>query len=201
MAETPQWELLADSLRRVKAAGLSENEAKTRLCQAMAAGTVAVRFMPIYSSSKGVRSLVIIANLFVSPRLGQDELDWIHSRPLKRSSIGPMAGLSGSWTDRDPVTLELWTGDVIEVLCGGRTENLDQENTPKPTAETEAINALGLLLQEKRNLTRTEARSWCNQRGFKLSWRGFQNRVWPKAREKAKLDPKSPAGRKSKSLR
>ena len=199
MADAPEWELLADLLRRVKAAGLSENEAKTRLCQAMAAGTVAVRFRPIYSSSKGVRGLVIVPNLSVSPQLGPDELDWMQSRPLKRSSIGPMLGLSGSWTDRDPVTLELWTSDVIEVLCGGANEISSQNE--KPPVETEAINALALLLREKRNLTRADARSWCNEQGFKLSGRQFQNRVWPDAREEAGLDRRAPAGRKSKSLR
>jgi hypothetical protein len=169
MADAPEWELLADSLRLVKAAGLSENEAKTRLCQAMAAGTVAVRFMPIYSSSKGVRRLAIIPNVFVSPQLGPGELDWIRSRPLNRSSIGPMLGLSGSWTDRDPVTLELSTSDVIEVLCGGANE-ISSENE-KPPAETEAINALASLLRENKHLTRADARRWCNKQGFKLSGR------------------------------
>jgi hypothetical protein len=107
--------------------------------------------------------------------------------------------MSGSWTDRDPVTLELWTAHVIEVLCGGARE-ISSENE-KPTVKTEAINVLASLLRENPKLKRAEAFSWCKRQGFKLSGRGFQNRVWPDARKKAGLDPKAPAGRKPKSSR
>jgi hypothetical protein len=191
------WEPLADALIRVMAAGLSENEAKTRLCRAIAAHSVCVRF-PLIEFNRG-RGLRVFPNIFVSPQLGPDDLDWIHSRPLKLSSIASMPGLSGSWPEGDPVTLELCVEDVIEVLCGGANE-ISSANEMLP-AETEASNALALLLQEKPHLARADALSWCKERGFNLSWRGFQNRVWPSARTKVGLDPKAPRGRKPKSLR
>ena len=195
------WEPLADALRRVQAAGLSDSEAKTQLCRAMAAGTVAVRFAPIYFSRTGMRGLSVIPNVFVSPQLGPDDLDWMYSRPRTLSSIGPLHALSDSWSG-EPFTLELFALDVIEVLCGGENKNVDEKSLRKTTLETEAINALVTRLNSDHDdLTRADAVAWLTGQGFNLSKRAFQNRVWPKAREQAGLDPKAPSSRKRKSLR
>ena len=67
--------------------------------------------------------------------------------------------------------------------------------------ETAAIKALASQLRSAPGLTRTEAANWCTAAGFKVSERGFQSRVWPRARAQADLQAKALPGRKRKSSR
>ena len=102
--------------------------------------------------------------------------------------------MSGAWREQDAVTIQLSADDVNDLLGGGVNEY------PRD-AETEAIDALALLLKEKPTLRRADARAWCDEKGFKLSGRAFQYRVWPSARERAGLGRKAPPGPKPKSFR
>jgi hypothetical protein len=65
--------------------------------------------------------------------------------------------------------------------------------------ETAAIRALASQLRSTPEMTRSEAASWCTKAGFRLSQRGFQGRVWPRARAQADLQAKALPGRKRKS--
>jgi hypothetical protein len=78
-----------------------------------------------------------------------------------------------------------------------------QESHPVQAAtardETAAIKALTSHLRSNLNLKKSEALSWCREAGFNLTGRGFTDRVWPRAREKAGLEARAPAGRPKKS--
>jgi hypothetical protein len=65
--------------------------------------------------------------------------------------------------------------------------------------ETAATKALARHLRINPQLNRAEAQSRLRAQGFKLSGRGFQNRVWPRAREQAGLEANAPPGPKRKS--
>jgi len=67
--------------------------------------------------------------------------------------------------------------------------------------ESAAIKALAVKLRNNPELTRAEAAAWCHAAGLRLTERGFQNRVWPRARAGAGLAERATPGRKRKSLR
>jgi hypothetical protein len=64
--------------------------------------------------------------------------------------------------------------------------------------ETAAIRVLATHLKANPDLKRTDAARFCSEQGYELSGRGFQARVWPRARERSGLHAKATAGRKKK---
>lgn len=123
MAYTPDWEPLADALKRVTATGASEDEAKTDLCRAMADRKIDVR-VRVAASDYGMRGQVFSdGNVGVPPHLRPGDLDWAQSRPFGQWSIGPRLGehyewIRG-WENRSLDLIEVSTADVTNVLIAG----------------------------------------------------------------------------------
>jgi hypothetical protein len=131
VAYTPDWEPLAAALQRVRATGVSEDEAKTDLCRAVADRRIDVR-VSIAATDHGMRGQVFSdGNVGVPPHLKPRDLDWVQSRPLAQWSIGPRPGQHytwiGGWENRPLDLIELSTANVIEVLCGGAGQSSDNE--------------------------------------------------------------------------
>ena len=83
---------------------------------------------------------------------------------------------------------------TVQVLCA---DLLAVFRPPAPTAkdETGAITALADHLRERPKLRRADARRHLAAEGFKISDRGFLNRVWPQGRLEAGLEAVAPSGR------
>ena len=203
MAYTPDWEPIADALKRVMATGVSEDEAKTDLCRAVADRKIKIQVR--IAQNDGRRGQVFSGpNVEVPVHLSPNDLDWSRSCPLKPWSIGPVGPQRyvwiGGWEKRPIDLIEVPTSDVSRILCGGLNEvgKTGARRTTVATVdqETKAIHALALYLKENPNLKREEAATWCQKKGFDLSDRGFQGHVWPDARVKAGLPRKAPPGRK-----
>jgi hypothetical protein len=98
------------------ATGVSEDEAKTDLCRAVADRKIGVR-VRIATSGK----LFTGGNVSVPPHLTPGDLDWVQSRPLVKWPTGPRPGEHYSWPEgwenRPLDLIELSTADVVEILC------------------------------------------------------------------------------------
>jgi hypothetical protein len=210
MAYVPDWERLGDVLTRVMGCGLSREEAQHDICNAIADRKIRLRPRVEFTTRGSVDGWNdhqfaseyrdFLGGLFngtfpleVPTQIEPAELNWIESRfenpwqfePGWRDFPGPPR--SGN------VWIELFTADVTKILC-----NAEAQVFRTARDETAAIRALTLHLEKNPDLRRQDAFDWCRQNGFALSGRGFQDRVWPKARESAKLSPQAPPGRKPK---
>jgi hypothetical protein len=89
VAYTPDWEPLANALKRIVATGATEAQAKRDLCLAVADGKIAVR-VRVAASDHGMGCKVFSdGNVAVPPHIGPADFDWVQSCPLKPWLIGP----------------------------------------------------------------------------------------------------------------
>jgi len=119
MAYTPDWEPLANALKRVMATGVGEDEAKLDLCGAVADLKIRVRVRIGKYARK--REVFSGGNIEVPTHLAPGHFDWELSRPLVQWQIGPQPGerwIRG-WEKWPLDLIELSTADVTNVLCRG----------------------------------------------------------------------------------
>jgi hypothetical protein len=108
------------------ATGVSEEQAKTDLCRAIADRKIAVR-VRIAGTDRDYSG----GNVSVPRHLRPGDLDWIQSRPFAQWPIGPRPGQHYYWDwNNHPLDLiELSTRDVMDVLCNG---NNAQDRPQRP---------------------------------------------------------------------
>jgi hypothetical protein len=98
-----------------------------------------------------------------------------------------------------------WYLDRTELLADvgavGATPSNVRGPAEKLAGESAAIKALASHLKDHRDITRVAAREWLVKQGFAVSGRGFQQRVWPEARDLAGMEAIAPRGAKRKSSR
>lgn len=202
----PDWERLPEAVKRVMATGVKEDQAKQAICNAIADRKIKVRFS-ITSVEGGasfgkqiVGTVRDGSEIEIPSQLAPTDFDWGRSRPLKvwQDSREGFSALAARWQLE---WIEVLRADVSEVLCGGGGEcgRARQASVATAAGETAAIKALAPYLKSNTQLRRAEAAEWCRQKGFTLSDRGFQNRVWPRARADAGLESKAAPGRRRKS--
>jgi hypothetical protein len=118
MAYPPEWERLPAALERaMTTAGLSIEEAKTDICQAIADGTIKIRVKLREHTTKHFTSKSVLEgkSVEIPTNIKADDLDWERSRPVKPWYVPRGShGLHGHWNLE---WIELSRTDVTTVLC------------------------------------------------------------------------------------
>jgi hypothetical protein len=139
---TREWESLPLTLKLV--IGGSEDEVKADLCYAMRDKKIDVRVKVAASDPDlGGQYLTRSDGRVVVPLdLEPDDLDWTSSRPFKKWPTGPNRPDSYTslidWKPRSIDQINLFTADVIEVLCGGSNK---APSLPTPLPPTDEIQS------------------------------------------------------------
>jgi len=140
MAYIPDWESLADSLKRLRAAGLSKSEAQHDICGALADRKLLMRYRSDGAETTDGQTvpwpysypLVIPADL--SPR----DFDWRQSHPMR------------PWLDENYrsyyvhiALIELLSADVIRILCVPAKHRLSPQSRFESLTSRPATAATG----------------------------------------------------------
>lgn len=136
MAYVLEWEPLANALTRVMASGVTEQQAKADICNAVADRKIVARVVIDKSHLLDGGRTFSGGNVGIPPRLNATDFDWAQSRPLKPWSIGPMRGEHyawlGGWEERPISLIELSTENVCEVLCNAEIPSGPHQRSTNP---------------------------------------------------------------------
>ena len=135
LAYIPEWETIADALRRLIAAGSTVSGAKRDLCDAIADKAISVQLILAPDARLNQPELVVsVAHFDVPARVNPRDIDWKRSRPNKpwpltaRPPSEPMTvylARVGHLLERKLGTIKVRTSEVTKVLCptGSKVES------------------------------------------------------------------------------
>lgn len=145
MAYVSEWERLSEALTRVMAAGeLTEDEAQTDICRAIADGAVNIRGKLGRQTTGPLRASDTVLegkDFYISNEIKPKDLDWERSRPVKPWIVRrENFKVPGHW---ELEWIELFSTDVTNVLCpGGRQSEAAQRVSSEPGAVSRTQPAL-----------------------------------------------------------
>lgn len=132
MAYVRPWERLADALTRVMAAaGRSQEEAQTDICQAITDKAIKIQGQLKEHTTRHITSRRVLEgkDFELPARIKPADVDWESSRPLRPWAVHrEIFGLPGSW---ELEWIELFRTDVTNVLCAGDRGGLAERTSSK----------------------------------------------------------------------
>ena len=133
----PEWEPLADALKRVIDAGTLPERARHRICTDIAQDQI--RICPYVASETTGKPDVRLRSPMhyrVPHRLEPGDFDWENSRPLQPWSVN-RTGHGYGWEDAPIKLIDLKTDDVIDRLCSNSGASVAAKTgTPAERIET-----------------------------------------------------------------
>jgi hypothetical protein len=150
VAYTPDWEPLADALKRVMMSGVGEDQAKADLCRAVSDRKIDVRVRIAATDYVMGGRVFSDGNVGVPPHLKPEDLNWAQSRPFVQWSIGPKLGEHyfwiGGWDKRPLDLIEVSTRDVMSILCNANHRHSGRQRSSRGKSRP-AIERAQLAIQ------------------------------------------------------
>jgi hypothetical protein len=137
----PEWEILADALKRIRATGLETEYAKSQICSKIADGDVGYRVKVDVTDPDIPGEILYRPQIKAPPDLGPEDLDWNLSKPYGPWETGPGQVDSSlntlEYPPRRIARLDLWTDHVVDIFCPA----IRDENAMPAAGSTSGVDA------------------------------------------------------------